>query len=137
MDIEMMRDLHGAYVRPGDTIRAPDASWWRVLPPRKETSWSPFPEEDVVVSPQGVWLTPMGDDRHGGPQCEEARLRGCAYPIPGVPGWERLSFRLVEATAKFQAAREELFRVMAAEDADQQHRWLCLERGGDPWEGAE
>jgi hypothetical protein len=75
----------------------------------------------------------MGDDS----RCEEPRLRGCAYPIPGVPGWERLSYRLVEATAAFQAAREELSRVMAAEAADQDYRWLCLERGGDPWEGAE
>lgn len=133
MDTEMMRDLHGAYVSPGDTIRAPDGTWWRVLPGRKEASWHPFPEEDVVVSPQGVFLTSMGDDA----RCEEQRLRGCAYPIPGVPGWERLSYRLVEATAKFQAAREELSRVMAAEAADQEYRCLCLERGGDPWEGAE
>jgi hypothetical protein len=133
MDTEMMRDLHGAYVSPGDTIRAPDASWWRVLPGRKEASWYPFHEEDVLVSPQGVFLTSMGDDS----RCEEQRLRGCAYPIPGVPGWERLSYRLVEATAAFQAAREELSRVMAAEQRDQDYRWLCLERGGDPWEGAE
>ena len=108
-------DLHPAFVREGDVIRAPDGTWWKVVG-----------EDAEVSTPSGVGLAEMGS-----PALDLYADRGFAQVIPGAPGWFRVVWALVEADLDLRFAQVRMAQALADAEADLRILEASFRLGGE------